>query len=169
MPSVLLTPIAGGLADRFNRRMLIGDSLSAIGLIFIYFHIQNGTSNFLIIIIGVTISSMFSSLLEPSYRDRATITEILTPDEFSKASGLVQLAGTAKFLFAPMLAGLLLQFLSIEKILLIDIGTIFVTIGSILFVMRASKTVEKKEIKEPFLLSLKTGWHYMVQKKESCL
>ncbi|ALR99847.1 hypothetical protein ATZ33_00145 [Enterococcus silesiacus] len=166
LPSVLLTPIAGGLADRFNRRvlMLIGDSLSAVGLIFIYFHIQNGTSSFTIIVIGVTISSIFSSLLEPAYR--ATITEILTPDEFSKASGLVQLAGAAKFLFAPLLAGILLQFMSIEKILLIDISTFFVTVASILYVMRAKKTTEKKEQhEEPFLLSLKNGWDYMMKKQ----
>ena len=36
------------------------------------------------ICIGVFISAVFSSLLEPSYR--ATITDILSKEEFSKAS-----------------------------------------------------------------------------------
>src|SRR5690242_16308782 len=37
MPSLLLSPMAGVLADRYDRRllMILGDSLSMIGLIFI--------------------------------------------------------------------------------------------------------------------------------------
>ena len=37
LPSLLLSPIAGVLADRYDRRllMILGDSLSALGLIYI--------------------------------------------------------------------------------------------------------------------------------------
>ena len=38
VPSILLSPIAGLLADRFNRRlmMVVGDACSALGLVFIH-------------------------------------------------------------------------------------------------------------------------------------
>ncbi len=49
---------------------------------------------------GVFISSTFSALLEPSYR--ATVTDLLTKEEYSKASGLVSLAGSARYLISPV-------------------------------------------------------------------
>ncbi|MBO4456670.1 MAG: hypothetical protein J5802_03045 [Butyrivibrio sp.] len=47
-------------------------------------------------------SAVFSALLEPAFR--ATITDLLTEKEYSKASGLVSLAGSARYLFAPVIA-----------------------------------------------------------------
>ena len=43
--------------------------------------------------------SAFSALLEPAFR--ATITDLLTKEDYSKASGLVSLAGSARYLFSP--------------------------------------------------------------------
>ncbi len=67
LPSLLLSPLAGILADRYDRRlmMILGDSLSATGLIFILFCMLGGGASLTQICIGVTISSVFSSLLEP--------------------------------------------------------------------------------------------------------
>ncbi len=163
MPNVLLTPFAGSLADRYNRRilMLIGDSFSAIGILFIFFNLLNGNDDFLLILVGVTISSIFSSLLEPSYR--ATISEILSPEEFSQASGFVQMAGAAKFLLAPIIAGFLLKFMPIHQILLIDIGTFIVTVLTIIIVINApiKNQVFKPLNEESVFKSLYKGWRYM--------
>ena len=71
------------------------------------------------ICIGVSISSIFSALLEPSYR--ATVTDILSKEEYSKASGMISLAGSARYLISPMLAGLLLAVSDIKLLLVIDI------------------------------------------------
>jgi len=86
LPNMLLTAPAGVLADRYDRRllMILGDGLSALGLVFIlFFMMTTGSASLSVIAIGVAISSVFTSLLEPSYR--ATITDLLTVEEFSKA------------------------------------------------------------------------------------
>jgi hypothetical protein len=49
----------------------------------------------------VTINAVFVSLLDPSYR--STITDLLSEEEYAKASGLVQMAGNAKYLIPPHL------------------------------------------------------------------
>lgn len=84
--------------------------------------------------IGVSISSIFSALLEPSYR--AAITDILTIEEYSKASGMVSPAGGARYLVSPMLAGLLLAVSDIRLLLLIDICTFIMTVTATQIVKR---------------------------------
>lgn len=144
VPSILLSPIAGLLADRFNRRlmMVVGDACSALGLVFILLNLQFGNLQLWMICVGVTISSIFSSLLNPAYK--ATITDLLTEEEYAKASGMVQIASSAQYLISPFIAGILLSFTDIRLILLIDICTIFVTVSTILMVNRHIKEKPRK-------------------------
>lgn len=157
MPSLLLSAFAGVLADRYDRRLLmvLGDGLSALGLVFILVCMLRGEALLWQICAGVTISSVFSSLLEPAYR--ATVSDLLTEEQYTKASGLVQVAGSAKFLISPILAGLLLTVSDIKLLLMIDIGTIFVTILTTLAVRSglASKTYEGAT---SFIQEFKAGW-----------
>ena len=69
LPSLLLSVPAGVLADRYDRRllMILGDALSALGLLFILLCLLQGDAQVWQIGIGVTISSIFISLLEPAY------------------------------------------------------------------------------------------------------
>lgn len=124
LPTLLLGVPAGVLADRYDRRllMMIGDGFSAIGVIYILVSMWMQEVTLWQICIGVMISSVFSALLEPSYK--ATITDLLTKEEFSKASGLVSLAGSARYLLSPMIAGLLLSIGDVKWLLIIDICTL---------------------------------------------
>lgn len=137
LPTLLLSPVAGVLADRYDRRLLmfLGDSLSALGIVFILICMLLGDAQLWQICVGVTISSVFSSLLEPAYR--ASITDLLSREDYTKASGLVQAAGSSKYLISPILAGYLLRVFDIKLLLIIDICTFFVTASAILFVRRS--------------------------------
>lgn len=164
LPSLLLSPFAGVLADRYDRRvlMVIGDSLSAIGLIFILICFLNGEVLLWQICVGVTISSVFASLLEPAYK--ATITDLLNPEQYSKASGMVQIASSAKYLISPLLAGFLLTISDIRLLLVLDIMTFFVTVTTTLAVRKGiqSKKVEKTF---SFWYEIKMGWNALCDKK----
>ena len=164
LPTLVLSVPAGVLADKYDRRllMIIGDGCSALGILFILICMLNGGASLIQICIGVFISSIFSSLLEPSYK--ATITDLLTKNEFSKASGLVSLAGSSRYLFSPILAGFLLSITTINTILIIDICTFLLTILSIAIVRRSIKT-KKIETNEKFIKSLKTGWKAIKTRK----
>lgn len=157
LPSLLLSAPAGVLADRYDRRLLmvLGDSLSAIGLLFILFCLMRGDATVWQICLGVTISSVFSSLLEPAYK--ATITDLLTPEQYSKASGIVQIAGSAKYLISPILAGFLLKVANIRLLLIIDICTFFVTVTATLAVRKGLQN-KKEDRTTAFLSELKEGW-----------
>ncbi|HOO27719.1 MAG TPA: MFS transporter [Lachnospiraceae bacterium] len=164
LPAVLLGPVAGVLADRYDRRLLMvaGDSLSALGLLYILVSLINGRAELLQICIGVTVSSVFASLLEPSYR--ATITDLLPEEHYSKASGLVQLASSAKYLISPALAGLLMKFSGIRVILLIDICTFFITVQATLAVKKRIAAKEKK-CRGRFMEQLREGFLIITKKR----
>ena len=157
LPTLLFTVPAGVLADRYDRRvlMMIGDGFSGLGILYIFLCMLHGEANLVQICIGVFVSAIFSSLLDPSYR--ATITDLLSKEEFSKASGLVSLAGSARYLFSPVIAGLLLAYHDISLLLLIDVSTFFVTITTTFIVRRGIKAKQPTE-KQSFLESMKEGW-----------
>lgn len=157
LPTFLLSVPAGVLADRHDRRllMMIGDGCSALGILYILLCMLRGEAALYQICIGVFISSIFSALLEPSYR--ATVTDLLTKEEYSRASGMVSIAGSAKYLISPILAGLLLAISDIRLLLIIDICTFFPTVIAAA-VVKKEIAVKAAERRESFMESLKQGF-----------
>jgi len=164
MPSLLLSAVAGVLADRYDRRLLmvLGDSLSVLGLLFILICMLRGEVQLWQICLGVTISSVFASLLEPAYK--ATITDLLTEEQYTKASGLVQVAGSAKYLISPIIAGFLLTVSDIKLLLIIDICTFFITAASTLAV-RSGLASKRYEQAKSFIHEFKDGWNAISENK----
>ena len=160
LPTLLLSVPAGALADRYDRRllMMIGDGCSALGIIFILVCMLGGGASLLQICVGVLISAIFSALLEPAFR--ATITDLLTKEEFSRASGLVSLAGSARYLLSPILAGFLLTISDVKLLLVIDICTFFLTVISAA-VVRKGIGKRAAETKESLLQSIREGWRIL--------
>lgn len=164
LPALLLSVPAGVLADRYDRRllMMLGDGMSAIGILYILICMLLGEAALYQICIGVFISSVFSALLEPAYR--ATVTDLLTKEEYSKASGMVSVAGSTRYLISPLLAGLLLAFSDIKLLLILDICTFFFTVSTTGIVKRGL-AAKAAELKESFRDSLRGGWRAVTQKK----
>ena len=156
MPSIILSPIGGLLADRYDRRllMIMGDLFSGLGLVYILWSIQAGEKSIVPIFIGITFSSIFTSLLEPSYR--ATLTDILEEENYAKASGLIQAAGSAKYLISPVIAGMILSVADIRVILLLDILT-FITTCLMIFLVRKSMNSETQNYKKDSFKGLLEG------------
>lgn len=164
LPTILLNPLGGVLADRYDRRllMIIGDLLSGLGVLFILLNIESGTPNIWYIILGAAFSGIFVALLEPSFK--ATITDLLPKEYYSKASGMVQISGNARYLLSPILAGILLSAYGIKLILIIDICTFFVTL-IITSIVRKSITVPVKKEKKSITTDIKEGFQYLKSKK----
>lgn len=174
LPGFLLTPVAGVFADRYDRRLLmvLGDSLSALGLIFILICMLQGKANTFQICLGVGISSIFSFLLEPCYK--ATVTDLLSEEEYTRASGMIQLAGAAKYLISPVMAGFLLSVSDIKLLIWLDICTFFITAASTLAVRKGivsksgPKDVELKQNRkdnQSFAQDITEGWFAITENK----
>ena len=164
LPTLLLSVPAGVLADRYDRRlmMMLGDGLSALGILYILICMLRGGAALWQICVGVLVSSVFSALLEPAYR--ATVSDLLSREEYSRASGLVSLAGSARYLISPLLAGLLLAVSDIRLLLVIDICTFFLTV-IVTGVVKRGLAAKPPEVRESFLSSLRGGWRAVTGKR----
>lgn len=158
LPTLLLSVPAGVLADRYDRRllMMLGDGCSGIGVLYILICMIRGEASLTQIYIGIFLSSVFSSLLDPAYK--ATVSDLLVADEYSKASGLVSLAGSARYLVSPVIAGILLSVSDVKILLVIDICTFILTVLSTFAVrkgIKSEKCLEKLSFKE----NMNDGWN----------
>ncbi len=158
LPSIMLRPVGGMLADRFDRRlmMIIGDLGSATGIGFIVVMLLAGGDSMFPIYAGVAFSSVFASVQNPAYK--ASVTDLLTEEQFSKASGLVQLAASSQYLFAPVIAGFLLGVTSIVTVLLITITTFVLAVLSVLCVKKNMPVPRSQREKVNFLGDFRIGW-----------
>ena len=164
LPTLLLSVPAGVLADRYDRRMLmmVGDGCSALGILYILYCMQTGGASLAQICIGVTVSSVFSSLLEPAYR--ATVSDLLEKEEYSRASGLVSLAGSARYLVSPILAGILLSVSDVRLLLLLDAATFLLTVICTGAVRRGLES-RPADRSASFLTQMREGWQAVTQKR----
>ncbi|MGN0906343.1 MAG: MFS transporter [Bullifex sp.] len=141
LPYLVLSVPAGVLSDKYDRRLLmvIGDGCSAIGVGLILLSIALDLP-FVFIIIGSAVSSAFSSLTDPAFR--ATISDVLTEEEYAKAGGLNGLSSGVRFIICPLLSALLLSFSGMELLLTIDILSFVPTIIAALSVRKRTQRKE---------------------------
>ena len=134
LPGIVISPIAGTLVDRWDRRwtMLLGDcgaGLSTLALALLLFadrlelwHIYLATS----------VSSTCSAFQYPAY---AGATTLLVPSQhLGRASGLVHLGRSVAQLISPVLAGILVVTLQIQGVILLDFATFLFALVTLLLV-----------------------------------
>ncbi|MFY1110212.1 MAG: MFS transporter [Methanosarcinaceae archaeon] len=157
LPPFLLKPYGGVLADRHDRRlmMVLGDMGASLGLLFIFFMMVRGDIELWQIYLGIAASSIFSAFQEPAYK--ALITDLLPEAQYDKASGLVQLAGSAQYLISPFLAGILLTLIDIEYIFLIDISTLIIASSIVIWVRNAIGGISVKHAEQNIMAELREG------------
>lgn len=159
LPTIIAGPFAGALADRFDRRklMVLGDGLSTIGILLVLYAIYFADSNIYLIGAGVFLSALFSSIIEPA--TKATVSDMLDKEDYTKASGLLQLAESARFLVAPVLCAIIMARGGLGAVLLFDILTIFTTVGAVLYIAKgltrsgndsANKLADKQSLRQGF-------------------
>lgn len=157
LPSILLAPVGGVLADRYDRRlmMILGELFSGLGLVICLVTVMSPNPSLVVICIGVGVSSIFTALTEPAFK--ATITDLLSEEDFAKAGGMVQIANSAKLLISPAIAGLLLQVTPVSTLIIIDMFTFFTTVLIISLVKKGMVTKPRDHVDLSFRQEMKEG------------
>ncbi|WP_051355630.1 MFS transporter [Acetobacterium malicum] len=157
LPAILLAPVGGVLADRYDRRlmMILGELFSGLSLLICLVAVMNPNPPLVVICMGVGLSSVFSALTEPAFK--ATITDLLPAKDFARAGGMVQLAGSAKLLISPAIAGLMLQVTTVGTLIMLDMLTFFTTVLIIVFVRKGLVSKKSAVISSGFRCEISDG------------
>jgi DHA3 family macrolide efflux protein-like MFS transporter len=164
LPRILLTPVAGSLADRWNRRwlMILADSGDAlVTLVVVLLLAFHGLEVWNIYLIAL-FEAVFAAFQEPAYT--ASITMLVPKKDLARASGMVQMGQAAENLISPLLAGFLFVAIGLKGIILIDFATYFFAIGALLMVkipQPESSRAETGTRKNHILSDAAFGWNYL--------
>ena len=134
VPKLLVSPFAGVIVDRWNRRkvMIVSDAVHALlmGSVLLILHFGTLQSWHLYII--TALAAVASSFQWPAYQ--ALIPQLVPQEKLGRANGLIDLAFGIAQLAAPLGGGLLLVWIDLRGIVLIDLLTFFVALFALLLV-----------------------------------
>lgn len=134
LPQLLMTPVAGALVDRWDRRwaMILADTGAAVGTLAIAILFATGNLETWNLTLALAFSGLFQAFQWPAYS--AAITLLIPKAQYGRAAGLVQLADALGQVAAPLLAGAILVMSGIAAILILDVVTFLVAVITLLIV-----------------------------------
>lgn len=155
VPMIILTPFAGVLVDRWNRKALIGiaDFLQALVTVVLIFLFWLSSVSIWQVLVLLTVRGVFQAFHSPAV---SAIVPLMVPKaKLSRINGLNYLFTGAVTLIGPVVAALLLTFWKIHQILWIDAITFIVAVIPLLLITIPS--VRKKQDKSSFKKDLGEG------------
>ncbi|MAT97612.1 MAG: MFS transporter [Anaerolineaceae bacterium] len=165
IPQVLLSPFAGALVDRWNRRkvMIAADVGSAVVTMAALLLLTMGQLDVWHIYLVAALNSVLAAFQEPAYT--ASITMLVPKKDLTRANGLMQMGQALQMLIAPLLAGILFVAIGLRGIVLIDFITFFFAVGALLLVHipqpKSASQSQADQPKETLWREAAFGCHYL--------
>lgn len=171
-PFLALSPIAGAMVDRYNRKLMmmvsdLGAVLSTTVILILY---TTGNLAFWHLYIAAVINGLGNTFQWPAYS--AAISTMVPKEQYGRANGMMSLVEAGPGVLAPMIAGAILAltiqgpFDSFALIMLIDLVTFFIAIGALLivYVPQPEKTVEGQKAQGSIWKEAWYGFQYIFQR-----
>ena len=133
-PQMLMSPLAGALVDRWDRRlvMMLSDLGAGLATVAICLLMSAGTLEVWHLYAAFAFAGAFQAFQFPAYS--AAVSTMISKEQYTRASGMLSLAQSASGIFGPVAAGVLLNIIRIKGILLFDILSFVVAISALLVV-----------------------------------
>lgn len=164
-PLIIMTPLAGMLVDRWNRKwvMMLSDLGAVLSSLVVFILYSSGDLEIWHIYATTAFASAFQAFQWPAYS--ASVTLMLDKKYYSRASGFISMVESASNIIGPALAGALIGTMGIQGILLIDLITFFIAIITLLIVVVPQPKIKKECLSfRLFWQDLTFGFHYIFQR-----
>jgi MFS family permease len=134
LPFLLISPIAGAMVDRYNRKlmMMVSDLGAVIATAIILILNALGQLEIWHMCAASVIFGLSNAFQWPAYL--AAISTMVSKEQYGRANGMLSLVDSGPQVFSPLLAGALLPLIGLTGILIIDVLTFFLAIGALLIV-----------------------------------
>jgi MFS transporter, DHA3 family, macrolide efflux protein len=164
LPKVIISPLAGVLVDRWNRRftMIMSDLGTAMVTIAILSLVWTDNLAVWQIYLALIASSSLNAFQQPAYT--ASISQLVPANNLIRANGMVQASFAIAKIASPAIAGLLLHRFGLKTILCIDTSTFVIAILTLISVKFPDFKRYKKSNKvvNQVITDAVAGWNYIV-------
>lgn len=165
LPGLVLSPIAGALVDRWDRRrtLILSDCMAAVMSVVLLVLLWDESRNLLAlwhIYVLTAIASIANALQWPAFTAATTL--LVPKQQYGRASGLTQMGLAISQIVSPFLGALMLQWVQMRGILIVDLVTFGIAVLSLLMV-RLREPEREPETGAPRSLwqDSTVGWTYL--------
>jgi len=166
-PTILISPFAGALVDRWNRKfvMMLSDLAAVSSTVAVLLLFSTGNLQIWHLFATGAFAGAFGAFQFPAYS--AAVTTMVSKEQYGRASGMLSAAQFASGIFAPALAAILLGITGITGILTFDIITFLVAIGALLLVHVPQPVITEEGRKSRGSLWKESvyGFHYIFERR----
>ncbi|MGW0580854.1 MFS transporter, partial [Streptomyces sp. NPDC002920] len=162
LPGLLVGPLAGVVADRYDRRkvMLSSDLAAGLAVLAMIALITGDRVSMPSVYLLCGLTSVAGAFQRPAYL--AAVAQLVPKPFLGHAGGITQLGAGAGALFAPMLGAGLLSVVPLPVILMIDAATFGVAVATLLLVRFPDRLFRRRE--EPVRAEMLNGWRYITRR-----
>jgi DHA3 family macrolide efflux protein-like MFS transporter len=133
-PFLLISPIAGVMVDRHNRKlmMMVSDLAAGVATLAILVLMYFGVMEYWHLYVTSVVYGLGMAFQWPAYS--AAISTMVPKEHLGRANGMMSLIEAGPGVFAPLLAGALLPIITLTGILFFDVVTFLFAIGALMIV-----------------------------------
>lgn len=163
LPAILLAPLAGGVADRYDRRqvMIASDCLAFFSTFVVILLFLTDSLQVWHLYITAAISSVANTFQEPAYS--SAVTQLIPKRYLGHANGIVQFGSATGYMFALVLGGALVATIGLPGVFLIDFVTFLFAISTLFFIRFPDTMFRRQE--EPLMREIVRGWDYIIKRR----
>lgn len=170
IPGILLFPMGGAIADRFNRRnLMVAFDLMSSGVVMLYaLLLWTGHATLGATIAATTMLFTISSLYQPAVQ--ASIPLLVDSEYLSKANGLVNGVCALSNLAGPILGGVLYSVLGLHALVAFSSVTFFLSAVMEMFIhIPFIKQETEGHIYSTLFKDMKSAVHFITKQKPHIL
>ncbi len=166
VPFVLVSPLAGVIVDRYDRRQIMilsdmGAGVMTIGMLILY---RAGALQIWHLYAAQALSGLFESFQLPAYT--AVSTTLVPKSHYGRINGMRSTANAAAEIIAPLSAGLLVTLIDIDGVMFFDVVTFLVAMLTLSIVRLPQVTKSKPAAEnEPFWPEITAGLRFIAARR----
>ena len=166
-PTIVMTPLAGALVDRWNRKWAMGVSDVAAGLgtvAMLVLYLTGRLQVWHLCAIGA-LSGTFQAFQWPAYQ--SAISTMVPREQYGRASGMLSMAQSGAEILAPVIASAMVVNWGLVPVFLFDIFSFCVAVALLLIVEVPNPTASELGSQARGSLWKETifGWRYIFARK----
>jgi MFS family permease len=165
LPMLLVTPFAGALIDRWDRRqaMIVADAGAAAGTLAIMLLLVAGSLEMWQLYLALAFSGLFEAFQFPAYSAATTL--LVPKEQYNRASGFVQLAGSVGRVAAPGIAAAVVVWSGLAVLFVVDFVTFAFAVGTLMVVRfpRAEPSERRGSGVKGLLLEAREGLDFILE------